>query len=215
MGRYRALALVTFAIVAGLIWIPFHTMAPLGGTRWLAPEPAGEIRGAFALEQRVTPGLGGTLRTRQYCFGVRFATYQRRNEGAVLVDWSQSGARQQWRVRSRRLLDNQFRYFCPDAAGGLDTPFDIRITGEGGRRGRSPTLWLVDDASLGEARLNGVGLGKGISLRVTERTRIGVPDMLRAGGGAFLVGWLCTVLIGFVVLRHALRPRPSGAPSGK
>lgn len=213
MEKFRALALVVFAVVAGLIWLPFQTMAPLQETQWVAPEPAGEIRGTFVLEQRVTPAMDALLGTRQYCFGIRFATYQRRNQGTVLVEWAQEGDQQQWRVNSRKLIDNRFRYFCPDAAVRLDVPFDIRISGGKGRPGKSPTLWLVDDVSLGKARLNGEGVQKGVSLKLSERTRIGVSDMLRAGNGAFLFGWLCTVLIGLVALGYVLRSRTSSAPA--
>ena len=212
--KLRILVFIVFAFAAGLVWLPFHAMDTLEETRWTEPRPAGEIRGGFTLEQHVTPlapanrKSGGT-----YCFGIRFATYQRRNQGQVVVRWVQQDQQQEWTVRARRLVDNRFRYFCPDAATRGDVPFDLRISGRNGAPGKSPTVWLVEDDSLGVARVNGRSGEAGLSLKLAERTRIGWAGTLHAGGGAFLWAWLCSVLIGLMVLGYALRPSSSPAPA--
>lgn len=207
MTKPRILVLIAFVLVAGLVWLPFHTMTTLKETRWTEPKPAGEIRGPFVLDQQVHLPSGIGKSDRDYCFGIRFATYQRRNSGRVVVEWTQQGQRQRWSVRAGSLVDNKFRYFCPDVPddAALAPSFGVRISGVDGRPGKSPTLWLVEDESLGTARLNGESTGKGIALDLTERRRTGITDMVRAANGAFLVGWVCTLVIGIVALLYILR----------
>src|SRR5690606_15760067 len=132
----------------------------------------------------------------RHCFGIKFATYMRTNSGHLDVGWQQGGQNEQWRVAAADLADNTFRYFCPDADFMAGEAFHLQIIGVDGEPGRSATLWLVDDNRLGQVDTEAGDIaGKALALDVAARERIGFGTMLRVNHGAFLFGWLCTVVV--------------------
>lgn len=210
----RSTVIVLFVAAACLLWWPFHTQTSLYSAGAAGSTPAGEILEGFVLEQRVRAGAADmtaapALEThrQQHCFGIRFATYRRSNGGRLDVGWRQGDRTQQWRVSAARLVDNKYRYFCPDQPFAAQEEFDLRISGVDGQPGNAATLWLVDDTRLGTARLGGDAVAdKALALEVTARKRIGFASMVRVNAGAFAFGWVCTLLVGVVALRSAFAP---------
>ncbi|MGY0797610.1 hypothetical protein ACW7G0_00870 [Lysobacter sp. A286] len=202
--KIRALAIVLFIAAACAPWLPFHTQTTVYKNGAAGSVPAGEIRRGFSLSQTVIPGTptaDANSEGLQHCFGLKFATYMRTNGGHLDVGWQQGGQDQQWRVSAADLADNSFRYFCPDAAFIVREPFHLQVTGVDGEPGRSATLWLVGDTRLGQVDTEADNIaGKALALDVTARERIAFGTMLRVNYGAFLFGWICTVLVGVFAL---------------
>ncbi|MBW3550067.1 MAG: extracellular solute-binding protein [Proteobacteria bacterium] len=152
----RSTVIVLFVAAACLLWWPFHTQTSLYSAGAAGSTPAGEILEGFVLEQRVRAGAADmtaapALEThrQQHCFGIRFATYRRSNGGRLDVGWRQGDRTQQWRVSAARLVDNKYRYFCPDQPFAAQEDFDLRISGVDGQPGNAATLWLVDGLEEG------------------------------------------------------------------
>ncbi|MGY0634009.1 hypothetical protein [Luteimonas sp. A478] len=206
------LAIGLFLASACLVWLPFYTQNTLYESGGGGAVPAGEITASFGLSQNVIPA-GSDLPTAdglEYCFGIRFATYQRINRGYLLVNWQQDGRQANWRVDASSLKDNTFRYFCPDVPFSPWQPFELQTSGVDGDPGRSATLWLVDDNRLGQAAVkNATVSDKALQLEVTARKRIDLPATLRVNRGAFLLGWICTLFVGIVALAFAFWVTPS------
>lgn len=202
----RILVILVFMTAAGLLWWPFDTYNVLYATRPGGAVPAGEIQAGFRLSQTLTPpaavGDDAADPAGQHCVSIRFATYARTNDGHLDVHWSQGPKQQSWRVAMADLVDNSYRFFCPDVKFVAYEPFDIRIAGVDGEPGASATLWLVSDKRFGNAHISGDSAGKTVALQVGIRHRVTSTTMLHLGNGAFLIGWLCTVAIGLLALGY-------------
>jgi len=169
----------------------------------MAPSPAGEITDGFHLEQVVVvPGVAQkTLsENKELCFGVRFATYRRENDGKIAVGWRQGTFAKRWLVEVDELADNERRYFCPDRHLKLNIPFSITIDGVHGVSGSSPTVWLTFDVSFGQATVNGKPVKQGLDVGIARKVHLSPSGLIRLDHGAFLVGWLCTLLAGLAAL---------------
>src|SRR5688500_17118733 len=199
----RYIPIVLFALLSCVAWWPFDTYVNLYKTAPSGAAAAGEIVSVFSLSQTVKP-VGNALSSGDHsdCFGIQFATYARDNKGQVEIDWRQGDKQQRWRVDMAEVADNSYRPFCPERGLSPDRPFEIRIEGVDGRPGSSATLWLVDDISLGTARLaNGSDInGKSMSLEITDYKDVELPSSLWINQGAFLLGWLCSLCIGIFAL---------------
>lgn len=193
---------IAFVAAAGLLWLPFESYTVLYGTRPGGAVPAGEIRAEFQLAQQVRPPETVEIDNRQpHCFAIRFATYARSNEGELLVRWRQGSGTQIWQVAAADLIDNTYRHFCPDAAFAADRPFHVEIAGLTSPPGDAPTLWLVSDTRFGTARVpDGSPQGKSAALQGSTRNQTDAGEILRINDGAFLIGWLCTLVIGLLAL---------------
>ena len=204
LERLAIAALAVFLLAADLLWLPFDGYTALYETRQGAAVPAGEIGPGFKLVQQVHPpsawaDAGDLL---QPCFAIRFATYARHNDGLLRVYWRQGRHEQWWPVAVDDLVDNSYRHFCPDTAFSADRQFDVEIHGVSGKPGQSATLWLVDDTRFGRAELSPEQRpqGKAIALQGSARQHIGPASMVRIDHGAWLIGWLCTLVIGITAL---------------
>ena len=201
--KMRATAFLLFAFAACLLWLPFDGDKIMYSTRPGGAIPAGEIQPGFWLEQSVYPQMHNVPPPRpgqQSCFALRLATYMRTNAGHLDIQWTQGKRTSRWRVDAASLEDNAYRHFCPRSFA-VDQPFDLRVAGVDGKPGDSATLWLVGDRRFGTADLRDQALAdKALALQVGTRTRVGPRAILHIDRGAFLFGWLCTLLIGGVAL---------------
>lgn len=202
-------AIALFVCAAALVWLPFESHEVLYATRPAGAVAAGEIGPGFELVQRIHPVTEASIdaNRRQHCFAVRFATYARRNDGSLQVHWRQDRRQQQWRVAADELIDNSYRHFCPDAAFDALQPYLIEVRGMDGKPGKSATLWLVGDTRLGIARLSAGEHppGKSLALQGSTRQRIGPAEIVRIDHGSWVVGWLCTLVIGTAALVRGFR----------
>lgn len=200
----RWITIIIFVVAACLVWTPVHVRRTLYETRSVDPVPAGEIDREFSISQKVVPASDAPLpigNSHNHCFGIRFATYMRRNSGRLEVAWQQGQQRRQWRIRAPLLADNQFRYFCPGHGFSAWRPFQLRVTGINGTPGGSATLWLTGDTRAGTVESgNEAVAGKALMLDVVEDRRIGLGQALGVNRGAFLFGWLCTLAVAIAVL---------------
>jgi hypothetical protein len=200
----RMLAAALFMTAACLLWLPFDSHKTLYSTRASGAVPAGEIRSGFILAQTVFPemrDLPANKPGEQSCFAIHFATYKRTNTSYLDVSWRQDRQARHWRVDGASLEDNAYRHFCPGADFRVDRPFELRVTGVDGQPGDSATLWLVNDRRYGAANLHGDGPeGKALALQIGTRTHVGPLAILRIDHGAFLFGWISTLLIGMVAV---------------
>ncbi len=198
------LAIVSFLAAAALLWLPFESYEVLYATRAAGAVPAGEIGPDFELVQRIHPvaEASADVSGRQHCFAIRFATYARHNEGSLGVHWRQDRRQQQWRVAADALIDNSYRHFCPDTEFDAYRPYLVEVRGMDGTPGKSATLWLVSDTSLGVAQLptGEHPPDKSLALQGSTRRHIGPPEVVRIDHGSWLVGWLCTLAAGVVAL---------------
>jgi hypothetical protein len=207
--RFEWLAIAVFLLVAGLAWMPFDHYTVLYKASTSDTVPAGEIDSGFMLVQEVRPPSAdveaGDLS--QPCFAIRFATYARHNNGRLRVYWRQGQQEQWWPVEFDDLADNTYRHFCPDTAFSPYRSFRVEVHGVSGKPGRSATLWLVDDTRFGRATMpSGQGpQGKAIALQGSTRQHIGPAGMARIDHGAWLIGWLCTLVIGITAMFVGLR----------
>jgi hypothetical protein len=199
---------MAFLLASALLWLPFDDYTIVYQTRPGGEIPAGEVRAGFMLAQTVRPPGDAETATgaRQPCFAIRFATYARHNRGVLRVDWRQGERRQSWQVAVKRLSDNSYRHFCPDAGFDPDDPFRVEIHGIDGKPGHSATFWLVGDTRFGHAE---IPPGQGpqdasIALQGSAIQHVGPVGMLRIDHGAWVFGWLCTMVIGIVAIRVGL-----------
>lgn len=211
-GPAALIAIALFVAAAALLWRPFDSYTVLYGTRPGGAVPAGEIRADFELVQQVRPPVAidaSPSAGQQHCFAIRFATYARRNSGHLQVHWRQGPHAQSWRVRAADLADNTYRHFCPDAAFANGRPFQVRISGLDSEPGNAATLWLVADTRFGTARLLPAELpqGKSMALQGSTRNRVEAGEMVRINGGAYLIGWLCTLAIAILALARTFGRR--------
>lgn len=196
--RWPAVAICIAA--ACLVWLPVQIQSTLYGTQMEDPVPAGEITSGFSISQVVVPRpthVPAAEGANRHCFGIRFATYMRRNSGRLGVEWQQGLQQRKWKVKAGSLADNTFRYFCPGMGFSARKPFLIRVSGISGRPGKSATLWLTADTSLGALERKS---GMALALDVVEDRRVGLAETLRVNRGAFLFGWLCTLLVAGIAL---------------
>lgn len=207
-----------FLAGACLLWLPFRTQHSVYATQRVHAVPAGQITAGFVLRQTVLPRSGKDSLVdheghEATCFGIRFATYMRSNSGSIQVAWRQDGRTEGWRVDAGDLQDNAFRYFCPRERFILTEPFALEIKGLDGRAGDSATLWLTGDTRLGTATLGtGAPTGKALALDVATRRRHAGLALLSIDHGAFLFGWLCTLLAGVIALHFGFGPTGWGLP---
>jgi hypothetical protein len=206
--RIERLAIAAFLLVAGLAWLPFDDYTILYETRTSETVPAGEIEPGFKLIQQVRPPsaeAAGDLS--QPCFAIRFATYARHNDGLLRVHWQQGRHEQWWPVEFDGLADNSYRHFCPDTGFSPYRPFHVEVHGVSGKPGRSATLWLVDDTRFGHATMPSEQRpqGKAIALQGSTRQHVDPASIVRIDHGAWLIGWLCTLVIGITALLTGLQ----------
>lgn len=202
--KAKWLAIALFLAAATLPWLPFESYEALYSTHPAGAVPAGEIGPDFQLLQRIHPVAEASPAAsgRKNCFAIRFATYARRNDGSLRVYWRQERHQQQWRLAADKLIDNSYRHFCPDSAFDAYRPYLIEVRGVDSKPGKSATLWLVGDTSLGIAQLSGGERpsGKSMALQGSARQHVGPPEAVRIDQGSWLVGWLCTLVAGVVAL---------------
>lgn len=192
-----------FVLACVLLWFPAEKYAPIAGVVRMAPLPAGEITDGFHLEQLVAvPGVAKKMpsKNKELCFGIRFATYRRENDGQIAVGWQQGTFTKRWLVESGELADNELRYFCPGRHLRPDMPFSIAVDGVRGAPGSSPTVWLTSDVSYGLATINGKPAKQSLDVGIARKVHMTPASLIRLDHGAFLVGWLCTLLTGLAAL---------------
>lgn len=200
----RWVVIAIFIAAACLVWSPVQVQNTLDGTLSDNAVPAGEIHRGFSILQQVHPDPEVVMEgknTHPHCFGIRFATYMRRNSGHLAVEVQQGPIERRWQVRAARLADNSFRYFCPGLGFSVGKPFQLRISGVNGTPGTSATVWLTEDTRLGALESDNQTIaGMALTLDLVEKRRVGLAETLRVNRGAFLFGWLCTVLVAVIVL---------------
>lgn len=192
-----------FLLMCMFLWLPAERYAAVNETALSSPRPAGEITSAFRLLQTVfIPHLADKLLTKnkEWCFGARFATFRRDNDGQIAVTWEQGVISKRWVVESSELADNELRYFCPGRHLRLDLPFIVAIEGVRGVPGSSPTVWLTSDVRYGQVSINGKPQAQSLDIGVARKVHMTPATLIRLDHGAFLVGWLCTLLTGLAAL---------------
>lgn len=194
--------IAVFLLVCISLLIPARHYVSISGTELQAPQPAGEITAPFRLRQEVRNPISAAEISPgdEMCVGLRFATYRRRMVGQFAVTWRQGNFAKRWLVNTPYLRDNKFSYFCPGEHFKPAEEFSILIEGMDGVSGSSATVWLTTDASLGRAEANGRSLERGLSLQIAREVRMTPAKLIRLDHGAFLIGWLCTLLTGLAVL---------------
>lgn len=181
--------------------LPFGVEQTLLQTQQGPMTPAGEfIAGKVLTQDGALPESLNSPTTRHLCFGVRFATYARKNAGTLDVSWKQERIAASWRIPSSKLDDNQIRFFCPKGGLELGAPFQIQITSQDGSAAHSPTAWLTMDNQFGTAIFDGKALGKGLSLAFANHTDLTLKHIIHLDKGAYFAGWLMTLLIGLAAL---------------
>lgn len=200
----RWIAITIFIAVACLVWLPVQVQNTLYGTLSNNPAPAGEIHRDFSILQQVHPdpdALPEVGSIHPHCFGIRFATYMRRNSGHIAVALRQGQLERRWLVRAARLADNSFRYFCPGPGFSVGDPFQLQVSGINGKPGTSATVWLTEDTRLGTLESENQAItGMALTLDLVENRQVGLAEALRVNRGAFLFGWLCTLVVAVIVL---------------
>jgi hypothetical protein len=199
--KARIAITIAFIGAALLFWHTFQVFPSFATTELRDPIPAGEIVRGFKIQQLVAPPRGSQSISdarRDTCFGLRLATYRRKNSGTFTVRWAQGDHREQWPVAASELVDNAVRYFCPEQGMRADAPFTVSINGENGVSGSAATVWLTRDTSLG--LVEGRPDGRALALRVSRKVRVTAHTIARAQHHAFLVSWSATLLIGLVAL---------------
>ena len=212
-GRMRTLIAIFLLVCLGL-WVPAKHYVPVYGTKLQAPQPAGEITAPFRLQQLVHNSNSAAKISvgDEVCVGLRFATYQRQIEGQLTVTWQQAPFAKRWLVNARSLTDNQYSYFCPADHFNPAEDFSVTVEGKDGVAGSAATVWLTTDASLGHAVVNGRTSKLGLNILMAREIRMIPAKLARVDHGAFLIGWLCTVLTGLAALlwlRQAGLPVPA------
>jgi len=200
-----------FLLVCLSLWVPARHYVPVYGTALRAPQPAGEITAPFRLRQLVHNSNSAMKVSAdgEACIGLRFATYQRQTEGQFAVTWQQVPFTKRWLVDARSLADNQYRYFCPTEPFKPTQDFSIIVEGKDSAAGSAATVWLTTDGSLGHAVVNGKALELGLNILMAREIRMTPVKLIRVDRGAFLIGWLCTLLTGLAALswlRQTERP---------
>lgn len=194
-------------VLAGLaLWIPASVFVPLRNVRTVSPRPAGEITAGFRLVQQVPDGVAPAQHKGAVCFAVRFATYMRRNRGYIAVSWRQGAAAQQWQVPAGDLVDNALRYFCPQSRFDPSKSFAVAIEGVDGKPSRAATVWLTGNTDFGRADLRGEVIEGGMQMALARHVRLTPRKLIELDHGAFVVGWLCSMLTGIAALFWARRP---------
>lgn len=188
--------------------LPFGVEQTLLGTQQGRMIPAGEfVAGKVLTQNGALPESLGSQRTAGHlCFGVRFATYARKNSGTIDVSWKQEQGTASWQISSSKLDDNQVKFFCPKKGITLNAPFQIQITSQDGSAGHSPTAWLTLDKQFGIAEIDGRTQERGLSLAFANHTDLTLKRIIHLDKGAYFAGWLMTLLIGLTAL--LLRPDP-------
>ena len=182
--------------------IPFDVEQTLVRTKQGRMIPAGEfIAGRVLTQSGVLPeSLGSQDALGHLCFGVRFATYARKNTGTLDVAWKQGRSIASWRVLSSDLADNQMKFFCPKNGMVLGAPFQIQIASKDGSAGHSPTVWLTTDDRFGTVTFDGKAQQRGLSLAIADHTNLTLKRIIHLDKGAYFLGWLMTLVIGLVAL---------------
>lgn len=189
------------------LWYPIKVYTPVLKTERVDPRPAGEITSRFDIDEVVKGKSGSILPVKGVlCVGLRFATFRRGNAGEFEVGLQQGNETRGWSVDSDALDDNEFRYFCPGPSFNLMAPFALSVKGRDGTPGKSPTVWLTSDSSLGRANIGGHENTRGLELVVARERRRNPLELIVRDHGAFLVGSLCTLFMGLLSLLWMRRP---------
>lgn len=192
--------------------VPFKVMDRVAGSGPLHPVPAGEfVDGVLVFQKGGGPASNLIAKLgRHLCVGIQFATYKRRNRGKLKVTWQQGEHVDHWVMRSAYLKDNEFKYFCPRKGIAAGQEFEIAISGVGIKPGHAPTAWLTEDTRFGTATINGVDQKASLSLRFASYREVTLRHILSLDRGAYIFGWLISVLIGVTAI---MAVEPSTRPS--
>jgi hypothetical protein len=197
-----ALPILLFLVLAACVWLPFTSHDVVFNPGLDRNRPAGQITEGFSLSEAV-PALmpdSSPADEQADCIALRFATYMRRNEGSVQVNWSQGDRGHRWVLDASRLEDNSYVDLCLDRPMDAAAPFILELSGLDGKPGSAATVWLTAQAET-TTRVNGRDFpGVGLALRLSKQERVGPRDILGLNGGAFAAGFLCSVLIGILAL---------------
>lgn len=193
--------LVIFLASCCLVLVPFTTYEAVEGPQLISPQPAGPIIHGRRLTQHVDISLSVDDRERAKCLGVYFATYSRNNDANLDLVISQGGRTAQWQIDSSKLRDNKFRYFCPDEKVlNFGSPFDFSISSRGGDSTNSPTVWLTADNKFGEVTFDGVSRDQAVMFSINSEHAVTWRSLWRTRHGALVIAWMCSVLIGLLLL---------------
>lgn len=203
----RFAAIIVLCILTLTVLAPFNVADRVVGSEPQHPVPAGEfVDGTKVLQEGDIPASNIIAELgRHLCFGIQFATYARTNHGALEITWRQGKDLDQWAIRSVRLKDNEFKYFCPSKGIAAGQKFEIAITGVGIKSGHAPTAWLTADTRFGVAAINGADQKRSLSLRFASIREVSPQHITALDGGAYFFGWLVSVLISVAALL-AMRP---------
>ena len=209
-----ALPIILFLVLAACVWLPFTSHEVVFNPGLEKNRPAGQITEGFHLVESVPALMPGGLRTGEQvdCIALRFATYMRRNEGSLQVTWSQGDRGHRWVLDASALEDNSYVDLCLDRPMDASAPFVLEVSGVDGEPGSAATVWLTAHADAA-IRVNGRDFPDvGLALRLSEEKRVGPHDILGLDGGAFFVGFLCSILIGILALLCFFAKPASPAP---
>lgn len=196
------LPIILFLGLAACVWLPFTSHEVVFNPGLEKNRPAGQITEDFYLVESVPALTPGGLRTGEQvdCIALRFATYMRRNEGSLQVTWSQGDRGHRWVLDASGLEDNSYVDLCLDRPMDASAPFVLEVSGVDGEPGSAATVWLMAHADAA-IRVNGRDFPDvGLALRLSKEERVGPRDILGLDGGAFFVGFLCSILIGILAL---------------
>lgn len=197
-----SVSFVVFVLLAFLVISPFRTTHEFVTTDRIAQTPAGElVSGTRLVQKGHFPSSKVLGITRQHlCFGIQFATYNRRNKGQLEVAWKQNGNLDRWLINSRELDDNEFRYFCPKKGMTLNSDFYLSLSSSGASSGRAPTVWLTPDTRFGCATINGGACSKSLTLSLATHRIVTIHHIASMDHGGYFFGWLMSLAIGLAAL---------------
>ncbi len=189
---------------AGVLW-PFRTHNVLVSPGLDKNRPAGQITSGFTVSETVPASfMGSDPVATADCIALRFATYMRRNEGTIQVSFGQEGLGHRWTLDTSRLDDNAYVNLCLERPIQPGKPFWIEVSGVEGTSGSAATVWLsaAPDRSV---LVNGTPQpGWGLALRLTQAKDVSLAELVRLDHGAFIAGFIASLLIGFLILSHCL-----------
>jgi hypothetical protein len=182
--------------------VPFKVVDRVAGNEPLRSVPAGElVDGVLVFQKGGAPASNLIAKLgRHLCFGIQFATYERKNRGKLKITWRQGEHADHWFARSAYVKDNEFKYFCPRKGIAAGQEFEIAMSSVGIKSGHAPTAWLTEDTRLGTAMINGIDQKASLSLRFASYREVTLRHILSLDRGAYIFGWLISVLIGVAAI---------------
>lgn len=219
MYMYKKILFIAFILMleAILVWRPFNSTPIAYRSSWKNKAVAGQITNGYHLTQEVPAKLLKTpvpkapithwwrshrkLYTHSpNCFAIRFASYNRINNGRISVSSKQGNNTQKWFLNAREVRNN-YKRFCPSNGLTDDQPLQVTINGISGKTGSSATVWLSHSKGLKPALINGRRIGdRSLHLQLVYFRHMGPDEIFAIKNGAFAFVCFISLTIAALVI---------------